>query len=282
MLTNEFSSQIYDLYVKAGSKDLIPIYEQVPNRIMKNNNEFTSLNLARLDKNLIIGNGRLASHLAYYFSLLKIPFTQVYRKKHSSKEIKKLIHENDRIFLAIYDREIANFVNENFHHGKVWIHFSGSLNVENVFSCHPLTSFSERLYDLKVYEKIHFVLSGWGQSAPITLNQLIPFLKNPSSYLDPQHKSLYHSLCVIAGNFPIILWSEVLKEFEKLHIPAQGLELYLQNNLDNFKSLHENALTGPLQRKDMETIQKNLKALEDREVLQELYKNFLKIKGMNV
>lgn len=249
---------------------------------MKKNNEFASLNYARLDKNLIIGNGRLASHLANYFSLLKIPFTQVYRKKHSQAEIEKQISENDRILIAISDREIESFVRQFYSSDKVWIHFSGALSVENVFSCHPLMSFSEKMFELPVYEKIHFVVSSWKDSQEISLNQIIPFFKNPHSYLNYKQKSLYHCLCVMSGNFSVILWTEVLKEFHKMNIPSQALEGYLENTLNNFKDLHEKALTGPLQRKDLVTINKNLNALDERKELQNIYRSFLQLKGVNL
>lgn len=249
---------------------------------MKKNIEFTSLNSARLDKNLIVGNGRLANHLANYFSLLKIPFSHVYRKKHSQAEIAKFIAENDRILIAISDGEIESFVRQYYQNDKVWVHFSGALNVENVFSCHPLMSFSEQLFDLTVYEKIHFVVSAWKDSSPMDLTCIIPFLKNSNSYLNYQSKSFYHSLCVIAGNFPIILWTEVLKEFQNMNIPPQGLQCYLQNNLNNFNELQERALTGPLQRKDLITIKKNLEALSEKKQLQNIYKVFLELKGVQL
>lgn len=249
---------------------------------MKKNNEFASLNYARLDKNLIIGNGRLASHLANYFSLLKIPFSQVYRKKHSQEEMAKLISENDRILIAISDREIENFVKQFYTSGKVWIHFSGALTIENVFSCHPLMSFTEKMFELTVYEQIHFTVSSWKDSQELSLNQIIPFFKNPHSYLNYKQKSLYHSLCVISGNFSVILWTEVLKEFQKMNIPATALESYLENTLNNFKELRERALTGPLQRKDLVTIKKNLNALDENKELQNIYKSFLQLKGVEL
>jgi predicted short-subunit dehydrogenase-like oxidoreductase (DUF2520 family) len=67
-----------------------------------------------------------------------------------------------------------------------------------------------------------------------------------------------------------------------MNVPAVALEGYLENTLNNFKELHERALTGPLQRKDLVTIQKNLNALDENKELQNIYKSFLQLKGVEL
>jgi predicted short-subunit dehydrogenase-like oxidoreductase (DUF2520 family) len=247
---------------------------------MKTKNE-NSLQLARLSENLIIGNGKMAKHFAHYLGLLKIPFIQVNRKDFTSLQIQEHIQKAQRIFLAISDSALAEFVEKNYIKNKIWIHFSGALSIANAISCHPLMSFSEALYKLEDYKKIHFVISG-NHQAEINLKEIIPFIDNPYTVISSQLKEKYHAYCVIAGNFPIILWSYVMKEFAQWQIPEEALELYLQNNLNNFKKLKENALTGPLQRKDLLTIEKNINALGDDEKMQSIYKSFVEYKGIKI
>lgn len=242
-----------------------------------------SLNYSRLGRNLIIGSGKLARHFSYYLDCLRVPYSQVSRHQNSVIQIQEQIKTADRIYLAISDSALIDFIKSYFVPHKLWVHFSGALNVENAVSCHPLMSFSERLFDLETYKSIHFVISGVeGLNQNLTLKDIMPFLENSYSFISSKEKELYHSYCVIAGNFPVILWSLVIESFKNWKIPEEAFFLYLQANLDNFKLLQERALTGPLQRKDLVTIQKNLAALDGDENLQNLYKTFLKVKGVQL
>ena len=45
----------------------------------------------------------------------------------------------------------------------------------------------------------------------------------------------------------------------------------------NILSDHSRAVTGPLVRNDTPTIEKNIRALEDKKELQEIYKTFAKV-----
>ncbi|MCK6599296.1 MAG: DUF2520 domain-containing protein [Bdellovibrionaceae bacterium] len=243
---------------------------------------------------LLVGDGKLATHLKRYFHLLDIPCSQVSRSKHSTAQISEKIKKAKIILLAISDRAIESFYKEFYltgvSYGQFWVHFSGALTVHGVIACHPLMSFSTRLLTLNEYKKIHFVVSASSNRLNVfqklnlrnikTMSGLIPGLKNTASYLSDQKKSLYHAHCVMAGNFPVILWSQALKEFRKMKVPEDAFLFYLQKNLENFLSLKEMALTGPLQRKDKVTIQKNISALGKNSPGAKLYKAFVKFKGL--
>ncbi len=237
-------------------------------------------------KNLIIGSGKMARHFSHYLSLVKVPFVNISRQNQSEPEFRNQIKNADRIFLAISDSAISSFVETFYEPNKIWIHFSGAFSHPQVFGCHPLMSFSETLYPLEVYNKIHFVISKTTSSQisaeedKVTLSDMIPFLPNSFSVISEEDKSLYHAYCVIAGNFPIILWSLVHTKFENWKIPGSALDHYLQINLNNFKNLKNQSLTGPLQRKDLLTISKNITALNGELSIQELYKAFVKLKGI--
>jgi hypothetical protein len=46
--------------------------------------------------------------------------------------------------------------------------------------------------------------------------------------LNSQDKALYHALCVLAGNFPQMLWNEVSEKMQLLEIPEASLDLYIK------------------------------------------------------
>lgn len=273
-------------YVSAQGLD----FNYQRNRYPLKMNEISNNRLpsASLLKNLIIGNGKMARHFSHYLSLLDVPFENISRHRQSESEFKTQIKNADRIFLAISDSAIIPFVEKFYEPNKIWIHFSGALSHPQVFGCHPLMSFSETLYPLEDYHKIHFVITHTTSSQfkpegdTLKLSDLMPFLPNSFSVLSEEEKSLYHAYCVIAGNFPIILWSLVNTKFKNWNIPGSALDHYLQINLNNFKNLKDHSLTGPLQRKDLLTISKNITSLNKELPMQELYKAFVKLKGIQL
>ena len=82
-------------------------------------------------------------------------------------------------------------------------------------------------------------------------------------------------MCVMAGNFSQILWKGVSDRFEQqLGLPTETLHPYLKQLATNFSQSPETALTGPLARNDMPTIERNLNALNN-DPMQDLYRAFV-------
>jgi 2-dehydropantoate 2-reductase len=207
---------------------------------------------------LLIGSGRLARHLEFYFTQLGLKFSS-WSRRQDIPALKRVSEKATHVLLAISDSALQDFVDSHFKgSGKVIVSFSGALNIVGAVTAHPLMSFGPSFYSLKDYENIHFVLTGDNK-----LDQVLPGLKNPYSFLQAEHKALYHALCVLGGNFPILLWHQMTEGFRKLGLPDNCHKLYLDKITENFNKHGSKSLTGPLVRKDLETIQKNLKALED-------------------
>lgn len=209
---------------------------------------------------LLIGSGRLSRHLEFYFSQLGFSFSN-WNRKQSLEALHKLISQSTHIFLAISDTSLESFAKEHLirpdYQEKVIVHFSGALNISGLISAHPMMSFGPHFYELKDYEKIHFVITGADR-----LQLAIPGLKNAFTVISPEHKAHYHALCVLGGNFPMLLWQQMSEGLEKMGIPGEAKRIYLEKITENFNRHGIKALTGPLVRKDTETIQKNLKALD--------------------
>src|SRR5579871_3048810 len=99
----------------------------------------------------IIGDGRAAQHMMHYLTLLNIPFYQWSRKQNN--DLDYFVTSSQRILLLVSDSAIANVLQQYpVLHNKMVVHFSGALTVPGVYTAHPLTSFSEELFDLKDYQ----------------------------------------------------------------------------------------------------------------------------------
>jgi predicted short-subunit dehydrogenase-like oxidoreductase (DUF2520 family) len=218
---------------------------------------------------LIIGAGKLAQHLNHYLHILELsPLS--WDRTQDPLLLKTKISQASHILLAISDSAIENFYRTQLAgFDKTVVHFSGALHIPDLIAAHPLMSFGPQLYDRDTYFRIHFTLTGAD-----SLLDALPGLPNSFAVLVPEKKALYHSLCVMGGNFPVILWQKMLGEFESLGISKEAARVYLETILDNTLRNPQTALTGPLARKDKQTVMKNLEALKGDE-FQKIYLAFI-------
>lgn len=220
---------------------------------------------------LLIGSGRLAHHLQHWVSLSdqKIQLS-TWDRHQDPQRIRTLIHSADLIWLAISDSAISSFYNQYIAGTDIpTVHFSGAFHDARIFSCHPLMTFGSEIYSDETYRKIIFAVTGQNQ-----LDQLMPGFKNEFFILNPELKPLYHALCVVSGNFPQMLWNECAKISEQHQIPFSHFEQLVQFSMKNFFQHQTAALTGPLVRKDLQTLEKNQQALP--EPLDSIYASFRK------
>jgi predicted short-subunit dehydrogenase-like oxidoreductase (DUF2520 family) len=222
----------------------------------------------------IIGDGRLATHLKHYFSQLDLPYQAWSRRSDPNENyLANVLTSSTHILLAISDSAIENFIIQHPElNQKMVIHFSGQLSSEYAYSAHPLMTFTTQLFNLEQYQKIPFILE---QKSP-DFSALLPGLTNPSYQIPKQLKSLYHALCVLSGNFTIILWQKFFSELEnKFQLPKELAYPYLQQIFANLQDhQQQQMLTGPLARNDQQTITANLQALEN-DPFQKIYQAFV-------
>ncbi len=217
----------------------------------------------------IVGKGRVALHMARYFELENIRYINWNRGDDTVPVSTKLSNCNI-ILILISDKSIANFIEENPNlRTSQLIHFSGTLNIENIYGIHPLMTFGFSMYELSTYREIPFIVDNG-----VNFLEIFPKLKNKYYSIKPELKPLYHALCVLSGNFPIMLWQKAMKDFEnKLGLSKNILIPYIKQTLKNIEDDYNNALTGPIQRDDELTIKSNIKALNDDE-WKNLYRAF--------
>jgi len=218
---------------------------------------------------LLIGSGRLARHLQHYFHLEGIAFSQ-WDRHQDPHLLRTRITAASHVLLAITDSALEGFYQKHLAGlDKKVVHFSGASNIENVPCAHPLMTFGADLYEHSFYQQISFILSGANN-----LTELLPGLKNSSFVLPEEKKSLYHAYCVLGGNLTFALHLKALEGLQKLGIPETAVAPYLQQSLKNALSGDWSNWSGPILRKDQQTIDKNIESLKS-ENMDHIYKAFV-------
>jgi 2-dehydropantoate 2-reductase len=249
---------------------------------------------------LILGNGRAASHLDHYLSLLGISHHWWKNARALNPAFAELASQSHSILLLVADSAIAsvaaNVTSAVFAETcPRLIHFSGSQVIPGIVGAHPLFPFTWELYDETTYRQIPFVIentvslvfpvgrfeqsegSDDAMASVTSLSDLIPGLPNPFSFIDAKDRAFYHALCVAAGNFTTLLWQASFERFEgRLGLPAPTLFPYLEQISKNLQNDWRHALTGPLTRGDSQTIEAHLAAFEG-DPLRKIYEEFISL-----
>lgn len=218
----------------------------------------------------IVGDGRVARHFLHYFNLLGLP-VRVWSRRVSAGAPIETLASCCTVLLLIRDAAIVPFIDAwPALKDRRLVHFSGSLVTHAAEGAHPLMTFGHDLYDVATYRSIPFIL----EAGRTPFHQLLPGLPNPSFTIPPADRAYYHALCVMAGNFSTMLWLKLFAELERrFEIPALAAHPYLAQTTVNLLADGSLALTGPLDRGDVETIDENLKALEG-DPFQDVYSAF--------
>ncbi len=207
---------------------------------------------------LIVGSGRLATHLNYWVGLQNTPYKILNWDRHQDPHlIKTYIQQADAVWLAVSDSAIVSFYEKYLQGFNLHVvHFSGALHDDRILCAHPLMTFTNNIYPDDVYEKVHFAITGREK-----LTDVLFGFQNSYFQLSADDKPLYHALCVVAGNFPQMLWTEISKICAEKNIPIHAFDNYLRQCVENFISAGAASMTGPFVRNDLATIEKNKSAL---------------------
>ncbi len=223
---------------------------------------------------LLIGNGRLAKHFRYYLDLLSVSYAQWWRG--SGHDLTSLLTGVDKVLLLISDDAIIPFIqaHQQKQTGLTWIHCSGTLETPLAEGLHPLMTFGDSFYDLRVYQSIPFVST----AGRMDLRELFPELINPSTTISSTKKTLYHAWASMAGNLSAMLWTTYFQRLEQeFQIDRQLVEPYLNQVFLNIQS-SQTPMTGPLVRGDTRTIEAHLGSLE-KDPFRAVYSAFVEAYG---
>ncbi|MEM1410879.1 MAG: DUF2520 domain-containing protein [Pseudomonadota bacterium] len=233
----------------------------------------------------LLGGGRVARHFRYYLQLEGLPTTGWTRDPHcdlnshdepnTEERLRATVKRATHVLLLVSDDAIAPLLRRyGFLHEHRLVHCAGALSLPGVAGAHPLMTFGRDRYTLEDYQRIPFMIE-----KGYAFNDLFPGLSNPNYTISPEQKGLYHALCVVAGNFPQMLWQAVGARIEHdLDLPRDVMAAYLAQNLANALADPDGALTGPLARGDAATLERNLTALGPGG-LQDLYRSFIDFHG---
>jgi predicted short-subunit dehydrogenase-like oxidoreductase (DUF2520 family) len=228
----------------------------------------------QVPKYLVIGNGRMAKHMAFYFASMELLFSTWARSRDSLERLDILLQDATHVLVLISDAAIEPFIKQHLfdrHPHLLVCHFSGALVSAYAASAHPLQTFSDTLYPIESYHKIPFFTEEGKADFPT----LFPTLSNPHYKIGKQSKSYYHALCVLANNFSVLLWQKFMREMqERFEVDYRDLTPFLQQTFMNLAHNPLNALTGPFARQDTETLFHNMEALKDDKFI-EIFKAFV-------
>jgi predicted short-subunit dehydrogenase-like oxidoreductase (DUF2520 family) len=206
----------------------------------------------------LVGDGRVARHLQYYFGLLGLT-VRSWSRRGCVLPPPDVLRPCRTVLLLIRDDAIVPFVDAWPElRTKRLVHCSGGLVTPVAQAAHPLMTFGPDLYDLDLYRQIPFVLDEGGTS----FGELFPDLPNPAFTIPAAQRPYYHALCVMAGTFSTLLWQKLFSELHALGIPPSAAHPYLARVAANLAVDAGSALTGPLSRGDERTVAANLRALE--------------------
>lgn len=221
----------------------------------------------------LLGSGRLARHLRFYFKSLNLPFETWSRRENTAEELSRLSERSSHILFAVNDGAVDELSRPYVDLGKTLVHFSGALHLADVRSAHPLMTFGTDLQTEAWYRKIPFVLEP-GQTLP----ELLPGLENKFWTVPMEQRPLYHALCALAGNSTYLLWTKIGDELEqRIGLPREILAPFLHQVVENMTHPTTANFTGPVARGDWSTVRRHLEALNTRPDLLSAYRQFLNL-----
>ncbi len=238
-----------------------------------------------------IGAGRVGVSLGKYFTINGLTLSGYYsRSETSAKEasiftdshhyqhIEELIHDSDVLFLTVPDDTVAGIWSKVKHfsiENKIICHCSGVLSsdifqdIESKkafgYSIHPLFAVSSKEHSYKEMHTIYFAIEGNEKYLP-DIEAFFRKAGNKVIRLSKEHKTKYHAAAALASNYVISVFTfaiDLLKEcgFTKEQAADALMPIFL-NNANGIKQQGiPSALTGPLERGDVETLKAHIASL---------------------
>ncbi len=249
----------------------------------------------------LIGPGRVGCALAHALintandTLLSVYHPQLASAKEATQKLGQGdalgrlsdLPEADITFIATKDKHIeptalALARAQHFKPDHLIIHMSGILSMDilaplekqgaSIGSLHPLKAFCQKNPPKEnAFKGVDCAIEG-GPLALEKLSHIAHTLDATVFTLNPEKKATYHTAAIMASNYLVTLSSVATKLFEQTGIPSAEAHALctrlMQTSLNNLKQADtaENALTGPLMRGDISTIQKHLDSIDSKTI----------------
>lgn len=243
-----------------------------------------------------IGAGKVAKGFGKYLVNNSITVKGYYSRSFSSSEdaakitgscayedVKKIINECDLILITTPDdaiEEVCNYISQEigFKNGQVIAHMSGATSSDILksskeqgcftYSIHPLQAFADIEKSVEDLKSTPFGIEGDAEKLNDVI-QLIEKCGNDYFIINKEDKVLYHAAACIVSNYLVTLMDvgisfmkavgiEEKKAFEALYPLVSG-------SLQNVRKLGSaRALTGPIARGDIKTLEHHVKETEKK------------------
>lgn len=213
-------------------------------------------------------------------------------------DLEELVKLSDTLFITTPDGVIGSvwdcIRNKNMSvQNKIVCHFSGALSSDvftdsqstgaGVCSIHPMLAFSDKLTSYRIPANTFFAIEG-DETAVSALKSLFESLGNTVCRIDRSKKSLYHTAASVLSNELVALLDMGYSLLEQCGFSRDNAVGATKNLVSgNVKSVLENgcvnALTGPVERNDLQTVKKHVESLqgEDRQIYILLAKRLVKL-----
>lgn len=240
----------------------------------------------------IIGAGKVGTTLGKYLSIHGKNVTGFYSRTHESVDeaatfaetetyssLCKLVEKSDVIFITTPDGEIHQVWGDLLHQdisNRIICHFSGSLS-SHVFSgreeagasgisMHPMYAFSDKFHSYEQFHTAYLTLEGDPEAVAV-MKPMWEAIGHHVLTLKAEDKIKYHAAAAMASNEMLGLMQaslDILSEcgFSEKDSMALLTPLVQGNIASMLEKGCVNALTGPVERGDAQTVRKHLQALE--------------------
>lgn len=214
-------------------------------------------------------------------------FAEKFTQTDCFSDLEKLVRMSDTLFITTPDSVIGSvwdcIIKNNMSvQNKIVCHFSGALSSDvftdsqstgaSVCSIHPMLAFSDKLTSYRIPANTFFALEG-DETAVSALKSLFENLGNTVCRIDKSKKSLYHTAASVLSNELVAVLDMGYSLLEECGFSRDEAVNATQNLvLGNVNSVLENgcvnALTGPVERNDLQTVKKHVNSLkgEDRQI----------------
>ena len=247
-----------------------------------------------------IGAGKVGFSLGRYMMEQDMPVSGYYSQNvNSAKEaaaftqtnyystMEELVYASDIIFLTVPDQNIKTVWEElkQFNlKNRLICHCSGALSSQVFYemahtggygySIHPLYAVHSKTHSYQGLYHCYFTIEGDRKYMDFWKN-FFSKLGNPCIELDSQQKTLYHCAAASASNLVLGLYAFSAKLLENCGFSENAARealryLFVQNAEHAAEVGLSDALTGPVERGDIDTVRKHLAALNQLEGVEQV------------
>ena len=177
---------------------------------------------------------------------------------------------------ALSDVDVAIAKEDLYLTNRVILHLSGAvpsrvleacrLRGASVGSLHPIMALPDPLTGAKRLRSATFAIEGRPAAVEV-MKEIAQSLSGRYFTLSPRGKTLYHAACVVASNHLVALLADSQEMLALAgadpSVAFPAFQALVEGTVQNFYAQGPvNALTGPVERGDLETIKAHLQALK--------------------